>query len=327
MKTFLINITLATVLTAGSGIIIKDSTNNKQINNNSQLYVLGDSLSDNGNLANILTHDLYTKVTFQDPFYHNSFSNGEVAASILAQKLGTTLTPAWYKNNGNNYAVGGAQSGQNNSSFEYELFLNHYAIDHQATQLLKDHKLQKNDNIFIEIGGNDLLNAMDEESSAKQEAMINKAITTEFNTIEKLINAGAHNLIIANVPNISNIPKYVNQKTSVKSIANNLSNQFNNQWNNKIDNLVKNNPKVNIKPFDLATNFNTLLKKAAQMGKNITRDSVRWLTTDLIFNLNPRYIHGTTADTINDNFFFDYVHPNKWAHNEIGLELFDTIYQ
>lgn len=64
---------------------------------------------------------------------------------------------------------------------------------------------------------------MDENSTAKQESIINNAITTEFETVETLINAGAQNLIIANVHNISNIPKYVNEKQSVKELANHLS--------------------------------------------------------------------------------------------------------
>ncbi|WP_342253880.1 SGNH/GDSL hydrolase family protein [Spiroplasma endosymbiont of Zeiraphera isertana] len=291
----------------------------------SELYVLGDSLSDNGNLANIFTYDTWNidKVKFQEPFYHNSFTNGDVAASILEKKLGTELLPAWYQK-GNNYAVGGAQEGQNHS-WEYQLFLNHYSIDHQANQLLKDHKIQNNDDIFIEIGGNDLLSAMDENSTAKQKSIINNAITTEFETVDTLINAGAQNLIIANVPNISNIPKYVNEKQSVKEVANHLSNEYNNKWNDKITELMKNNSDINIRPFDLETNFSDLLSEAQEIGKNITNESIKWSIPGLALNLNPRYIDGTTPETINNIFFFDYVHPNKWAHDQIGLELFTEL--
>lgn len=324
MKTFLINITLTAItLTAGNEMIAKHF--NEPISVKSQLYVLGDSLSDNGNLANIFTYDTWNidKVKFQEPFYHNSFTNGDVAASILAKKLGTELLPAWYQK-GNNYAVGGAQAGQNHS-WEYQLFLNHYSIDHQANQLLKDHKIQKNDDIFIEIVGNDLLSAMDENSTAKKESIINNAITTEFETVDTLINAGAQNVIIANVPNISNIPKYVNEKQSVKEVANHLSNEYNNKWNDKITELMKNNSDINIRPFDLETNFSDLLSEAQEIGKNITNESIKWSIPGLALNLNPRYIDGITPETINNNFFFDYVHPNKWAHDQIGLELFTEL--
>lgn len=275
-KTFLINITLALTLTAGSGMIVNYATNKENANIKRQLYVLGDSLSDNGNLANIITHDIHNlnKINFQGPFYHNSFTNGDVAVSILAQKLGTTLTPAWYKH-GNNYAVAGAQAGKNND-WSYQLFLNHYAINYQADQLLKDHKLQKNDEIFIEIGGNDLLTAMDEENTlTKQKTIINNAITAEFKSIDKLISKGAHNLTIANVPDISNIPQFVNQGQSIKKLASYLSTEYNNKWNEKISTLIKNNPQVNIKPFDLQADFKNLLSTAQTMGKNITRSSIR----------------------------------------------------
>lgn len=58
MKKNLINIILSITISTsfGSGIIIKQL--NQQITiNETQLYVLGDSLSDNGNLANIFTYD------------------------------------------------------------------------------------------------------------------------------------------------------------------------------------------------------------------------------------------------------------------------------
>lgn len=166
---------------------------------------------------------------------------------------------------------------------------------------------------------------MDENSTAKQETMINKAVATEFKTIEKLINNGAHNLIIANAPNISNIPKFVNEEHSIKARANYLSTEYNNKWKDKINSLIKNNTDINIKPFDLQTNFNNLLSKATDMGKNITTESVKWTTLGLIFNVSPRYVHRTTAENINNNFFFDYVHPNKWAQEQIGFELYSII--
>lgn len=87
MKRNLINITLSIAIAFGNVMIIKHL--NQQTNiNETQLYVLGDSLSDNGNLANILTYDTWNidKVDFQEPFYHNSFTNGGVAADILAKK-------------------------------------------------------------------------------------------------------------------------------------------------------------------------------------------------------------------------------------------------
>ncbi|WP_339041862.1 hypothetical protein [Spiroplasma endosymbiont of Apeira syringaria] len=45
---------------------------------------------------------------------------------------------------------------------------------------------------------------------------------------------------------------------------------YNNKWNNKITELIKNNSDINIRPFDLETNFSDLLSEAQEIGKNIT---------------------------------------------------------
>ena len=70
-------------------------------------YVFGDSLSDNGNLAALFG------LTFPNPpSYHDSFTNGPVAVSLLAQSLGLSLNPSLWLTSlvpaGTNYAVGGA---------------------------------------------------------------------------------------------------------------------------------------------------------------------------------------------------------------------------
>lgn len=67
-----------------------------------------------------------------------------------------------------------------------------------------------------------------------------------------------------------------------------------------------------------------ILSKAVDIGKNITTESVKWTTLRLIFNVSPRYVHRTTAENINNNFVFDDVHPNKWAQEQIGLEVYSS---
>lgn len=298
---------------------------NNNFYTNSELYVLGDSLSDNGNLPNIINHNLLNlyKIKFQTPFYHNSFSNGDVAASILAKKLGTELIPAWYQN-GNNYAVAGAHSKDEND-WQYKIFLNNFNIVHQAEKLIKEHKIQKNDYIFIEIGGNDLTTILDKLPSCNSELLIKKSINNEFNAIQKLINAGAYNLIISNSPDISKIPQYVNGSKNTKFIAYNLVKKFNILWKIKSKILIKNNQKINIKLFDLETYFNKILNQAKLMGKNINNESIVWNWKEILLNKKPKYVNNTKPLTINNNFFFDYIHPNKWAHLQIADQLFKLI--
>jgi phospholipase/lecithinase/hemolysin len=66
----------------------------------SGLYVFGDSLSDNGNLF-ALTGGAFPPA----PYYQGRFSNGPVAAEVLANRLG--LLPSQF----HDMAIGGAQTG------------------------------------------------------------------------------------------------------------------------------------------------------------------------------------------------------------------------
>lgn len=73
-----------------------------------QMFVFGDSLSDNGNAA-ILTGGASPPSPPYDPF---RFSNGPVAVEGLAARLGVNLQPVTL--GGTNYALGGASTGAAN---------------------------------------------------------------------------------------------------------------------------------------------------------------------------------------------------------------------
>lgn len=323
MKTTLLalaSITLSTTITNFTNF-----TNHAKQNNITQLYVLGDSLSDSNNLSSIL--DSYTgewhKINFKSPFFDNSFTDGDTATKVLAKNLGLSLTPAWNnKTTGNNYAVAGALAGQGDS-FEDKWFLNKYSINKQADKLIQDHQIQQNDQIFLEIGGNDLLNDMNVSDPNTQQLNIEKAINSEMTTIQNLINHGAQHLIISNAPDISDVPMF-NQSTQ-KALAHKLSSDFDNLWHTQINDLIKNNEKINILPFDLNNTVTNLISKAQKLGMNTTNQSISYSIWDLLINKAPQYVNGTTPQTINNNFFFDNIHPNKWGHQQIGNLLYQLI--
>ena len=82
-----------------------------------KLYVLGDSLSDQGNLY-IATSDLGPKQSpprpaVPDParYFHGRFSDGEVYPGYLAQMLGVSIGPSLL--GGTNFAFGGARTDYN----------------------------------------------------------------------------------------------------------------------------------------------------------------------------------------------------------------------
>ena len=83
------------------------------------MFVLGDSLSDQGNLFSATTALADTfklpPIPASDHYYRGRFSNGENYAGLLATKLGFTLTPSQL--GGGNYAFGGARADYHRVEF------------------------------------------------------------------------------------------------------------------------------------------------------------------------------------------------------------------
>ncbi|PPE06338.1 SGNH/GDSL hydrolase family protein [Mesoplasma corruscae] len=150
----------------------KDSSG-KYKHNISNFFVIGDSLSDvNGlttfveqrikalklNAELIIKGDAYG--FYKDEKFFNCFSNGPTAAFLLAEKLGikclkpSNIYSEGVNGFGNSYAVAGATAGKLNTNSG--AFLNDVRIDIQARALIQQHKINKNDLVFFEIGGNDL---------------------------------------------------------------------------------------------------------------------------------------------------------------------------
>ena len=79
------------------------------------MFVLGDSLSDQGNLLSATTELAATfnspPIPATDHYFDGRFSNGENYAGILARKLGFTSTASQL--GGGNYAFGGARTNYN----------------------------------------------------------------------------------------------------------------------------------------------------------------------------------------------------------------------
>jgi len=92
----------------------------------SNIYILGDSLSDQGNLF-YATEDLTgSGIPANDHYWEGRFANGEIWAGILANRLGISLTPSLSKDGefdadcvsesagcGTNFADGGARTDYN----------------------------------------------------------------------------------------------------------------------------------------------------------------------------------------------------------------------
>src|SRR5882757_1016063 len=115
------------------------------------LVVFGDSLSDNGNNANVIginagqTISGNTYVPSQ-PYGSGVYSNGPVWASDAASMLGVTLQPSQL--GGTDYAYGGATTGPSGNGFPFSLLT-------QANQYLASNVVSPTALYVIAGGGND----------------------------------------------------------------------------------------------------------------------------------------------------------------------------
>ena len=275
------------------------------------MYVFGDSLSDNGNLA-----EAFYRQNFPNPpSYHDSFTNGPVAAEVLAGRLGLTLTPSLFLTGfrdvfglfggasyvaGTNYAVAGATAaaapafgGIPNANLPQQVA----AWSAHVGGIADPNALY-----FVLSGGNDVRQAALNNLGT---AGITAGVNNELGAIQLLINQGARNIMVVNVPNVGVIPEFAQDHPTMAAAATSLSQQYDLALSNGLGGLSRpTGTAVNL--FDLYT-FNTnIIANAAAYG--ITD------TTDRCYTNTPLTPQATAACGVNGAnigqfFYWDAIHP------------------
>ncbi|WP_342190085.1 SGNH/GDSL hydrolase family protein [Spiroplasma endosymbiont of Dilophus febrilis] len=298
------------------------------------LYFLGDSLSDSGAFIGVAREfnifNIFKSQEFEAPLYKDFCSNGPTYSQILANKLGIKLVPAWrfkflkqiYEKIGNNYAVAGAQITKLPFWKLKSIFCNNFSLPKQAKTLLKHHQLTENDLVIINIGGNELINAVNISDINESKATINNAINIQKATIINLINNNARKIIVANAPDISKTPSFLNSYNMDK--AKNLSEYFNSVWLEGMKQLQTKYPQI-IKLFDLNVVFNKNLDEFQKKGGITNKGSTDVNYSCILFGLNvkPEFNEDCDFYNINDYFFFDFIHPTSWVHEQLGDIIYD----
>lgn len=331
-----LNFKLATV---ASLLILAFSVNAE---NYSNIYVFGDSLSDNGNLRAIAPGQTYG----------DRFSNGPVAAEVIAAGLGFTLTPSYHlipgAPTGNNFAIAGAK-----------------AVDEDGNEATPDINLPTQVNAFLQInsgvapsdalyivliGGNDIRAAREiragvvfaadavERQAIRQAAnqSIKDAVLSEIAQISKLIAAGASNILVVNAPDIGAIPE-----TDLVSLAL-LASAQTKQQERKAARL----PKVATK---LSAKYNRLL--ARNIGRTERQTGIDLIEYDLFDFLADQVDNASDYGYINTDdacayfltqggalhpdcdgyitatgfLFYDEIHPTTAAHQRAGIEILGVL--
>ncbi len=264
------------------------------------------------------------EIKMEEPYHNNQFCNGPNAVSIVANYFHKPLTPAWkfqkipfvgkiYQQIGENYAVGAARLEY--SIYPGGFFVSKFSAQAQVTSLLSQHKnINDHDWVLYVMGANDLLAVMQDTTSPflTWKLYLDSAILNEKISLMRLLKHHVANIVVTDVPDISETPAY-NNDPILETKAAAAFKYFHSQWKAMIKTLKEDYPKQ-INDFELSSVVKQTLNDLGKRGMNIKEGA-----SDISFYesflkdgiLQPKLNPGVTLDTVNNYFFVDTVHPTE----------------
>jgi lysophospholipase L1-like esterase len=327
----------------------------------SALFVLGDSLSDVGNVAALAdyalnqpldpptvglcnpTEVLVLKRRCDDLFYLKSrVSDGPVTVEHLAAYFGLPqLRPSLHvlpnqPHVGTVYAVAGAKARATGDA----------DLKRQVDWLLVDHAALPQDAVYVVmIGGNDAIDAMQADAAnpgaaVKQSAAIVKSAVDAIGTqVERLLDFGARQIVVANVPDLAELPasraraRATKDEITALAGATAISVAFDQALDAKLDSIEAKArwlpPTPTIKRFDMLAAFSAARIKMAANGANVVdacfdsdvyRDSS---SAQRVFNPDCAPETADAPPRFSRFAFFDGIHPTGALHAALGDALSD----
>ena len=326
------------IATAASLLVAACAVNAQSYSN---VYVFGDSLSDNGNLRAIAPEQTYA----------DRFTNGPVAVEVMAAGLGIALTPSYHLaggTTGNNFAIAGAK-----------------AVDEDGNEATPDINLPTQVNAFLQInggvapsdalyvvliGGNDIRAAREiragvvfaadahERQAIRQAAndSIRNAVLSQIAQINKLIASGATNILVGNAPDIGAIPEtdlvslglLANAQTKpqqrkaarLPTVSTMLSTKYNRILARKIGKTERQTG-LDLIEYDLFDYLTDQIENATDYGYINTDDACAYFLSQG-GALNPQCDGYATATGF---LFYDEIHPTAVAHQGAGIEMLQLV--
>ena len=272
------------------------------------VLVFGDSLSDTGNVAHLTSSQFGTRIPGPLAGYTDGrFTDGkdtlppaslytgvwiEQLAATFPQKPAITAS----LDGGTNYAYGFAFTGTGTSPLNLTTGVTVQVdnLGQQVTDYLTAHPaIPANTLVVVWGGANDVINAT-------STADITTAVTGELTAIQRLIAAGATDLLVANLPPLGAIPRF--NMTANAATATAGAQAFNTGLAAGLAALPA-NPAVTLRPFDIFSLFNSVIASPSTNGLvNVTDKSQANLT------VNP-----------DQYFFWDDLHPTTTVHHLIAV--------
>lgn len=265
----------------------------------SNVYFFGDSLSDTGNVYTASGGAIPAA-----PYYNGRFSNGPLWVETVASGLGFAGAANPFLQGGNNYAWAGAFTGTGGLAdpvLGIPTGLQTQVAGYWATTHLS---ADANALYVVEIGGNDLygiastFSGLSPADYAARLAGAQLAVSNLLFSLNFLIDHGARNFLIGNVPNLGVTPL----ASGFQVAASDVTTQYNNLLAAALAGLGGNPNIVELDLFNLVTD---LVADAQTGGQTYGMSNG---TTPCILDLS----------TCGDSVFFDPQHPTTQVHALAG---------
>lgn len=276
------------------------------------LYVLGDSLSDTGNLGSI-------SGDFPFPFFGNRASNGLLAVEVLAQRLELSLASSLHLVGpavGTNYAVAQARS-VGDSGIDL--------LDQVNFLLLNTGGILSETALYtIIIGGNDIRDARDSEELVTMIEIVSTAVGNIQQAIVTLKAAGAKHFLVSGPPDLALAPETLllaasvdSQEPIVKSAI--ISRLMDKKLDAELKKIKRRDRDINIIKFNLMKANSDTIENAVALGFTNTEEACFSIVT---FSFHPDCNFGLNFD---DFIFFDELHPTARSHAIVGDLMYETL--
>lgn len=298
-----------------------------------RFYFLGDSLSDTGNILN-LTNGSLPNAPLYEP---GRFSNGNVWVDNLAEEFDLKISPFTNinpKNDGVNFALGGATSGATNVApdtpgLTEQIDALELLIQNQSSEEVVDDDL-----FFLWIGANDYLNFVEDDPSTPDIIETNFpdtlqetqtalcAVNTNISqAIQSIVNLGGENVLVFNLPDLGKNPLAFSLESDDRAKLSELTTEHNTLLLETVEEFEDFYPDVNFTYVDISKLFNDVFENPADFG--LTNVTFGYTQTDLYTGiLNPT---PTNPEADPDTYlYWDSVHPTAAVH-DIVADYVETI--
>ena len=288
----------------------------------SGIYVIGDSLSDQGNLfaaTSVLGPPRgLPAIPASDHYFKGRFSNGEIYAGGLAERLGLGLSNSLA--GGNNFAFGGTRTDYNvvevppgegvyrRGAYPWTLNLQRDAFSTRAASIGVD----PNALFVVFSGSNDVSDILRRRLSPA--TVIPNAVAGIRNVIEAFKVAGALTVLVPNLPDLGVVPRITELERFVPGISKTAT-ALTRRYNLALDNMLDGESGIRIIRFDTFSFLDDVVAHPGNYGLLNAKDPCfsGFVVPD----------PGATVCASPDTYaFWDVEHPTRALHAALAYRMF-----